>query len=739
MSTLLRKLGVPNRRALARFAPADATIHDDRPEPDAGRLPRLRARLLGRSELVANIDERLTDGHLTTLIGPGGVGKTSVALAVAHRRSSRSPKAAVFVDLVPARDESDVVRAFTIALGIEGDAARSAVGVADHLRGRSILLVLDNCEHVIDASAAVVNTMLAAGGDWQLLATSRQPLGLWDEQLVPIEPLGQMAPHLFVDRAQRLEPRIAWDPDDPQIIELCDRLDGLPLAIELAAGQVRRWSLADLLSRLADPASEPRVDRGDARHQAMSAAIGWSYALLGEPEQRLLRHLGVFPSSFRLDALEALRPLLGDGDLVGMLGALVDKSLVARELDVDRYRLLETIRIFAVERLESSGEIAAVLEHHRCWILDVATGTSHLDRWFSGRLAARTRADGDDVRQAFRQSLAGTHLHDAVELAIMRSFLWRNAVGCAEGHEWLDAVTSRDPDDRVAAWVALLRCDIAQGDGDFFAMISSASRAAALMPPTDRDAIAIAEHFLMLQHLLDASRADQAITSALQTATDERFITLLRAFALVPRAGHLDDATLRNVVGELESSCSADGYERYILNWAMWLHGLALRDDEWARRGIDQQYDYLHAVGLSETWLTAYSLAVTQMIDGISGRSQLDHALELADHEGYHIEGDCLLALAYSESCANNPVRAAELLALARTRTINATAHHVLRAVVVEPLVRRTVDPETYKAAVRRGSAQSVHDGLAAYGIERRARRSNENVTRGERNVIRSD
>lgn len=729
VSSVLRKLGAGSRRALASMGTPETAFIDQRgadPRRSNARLPALRADLVGRAELVAVVSARLQQARLTTLIGPGGVGKTSVALAVAHHDVNRWPEGALFVDLVPARTAGDVLRALADALGVEGDASRSNADLGAYLADRSMLIVMDNCEHVIVAVAELVDVALACGGTWRILATSREPLGLRDEHLIPVETLGAAAAELFVERARRLEPRVAWDPSDTQILNLCARLDGLPLAVELAAGQVRRWSLTELTRMVGDPANRlpARPSRGAPRHQTMTAAIDWSYALLEEPEQRLLRHLGVFPSSFELDAVQALQPLVDGADLTGVLGSLVDKSLVVRELEGSSYRLLETIRAFAVERLDEVGERDAAFEHHRNWTVGLSTATSKLDRWMSGRLAARQLADAEHVRQAFWSSLAAGHVDDAAELAITRSFLWRNAVGCTEGHRWVDAFAGHDLEPRTAAWVALLRSDIAQGDGDFPTMIGAAEESARLAADCDPEAYALAQQFLMLQHLLDPARADQALNDVLELSPDERLSNLLRAFAIVAHAGRTPLADLDQQVTDLEYRCSADGYERFILNWAMWLHGLALRDPYWAQRGISQQYEYLQGAGLAETWLTSFSRAVTEMIDGVSGRQQLAHALDIANREGYRIEGDCMLALAYSEACHGEPTMAAELLGLARTCRFNATAHHVLHGVVVDPLVRDALEGVDYSHAIARGRTRSVQATLHQYGIRPRASRA---------------
>jgi hypothetical protein len=262
-----------------------------------------------------------------------------------------------------------------------------------------------------------------------------------------------------------------------------------------------------------------------------------------------------------------------------------------------------------------------------------------------------------------------------------------------------------------------LRADVAQGDGDFLTMIGSAQESAGLAADRDPDAEALARHFVALQHLLDPARADEALAGVQAISTDERLSTLLGAFAVVAHAGRTPLDELSRRVDDLERRCSDDGYERFILNWAMWLHGLALRDPYWARRGIDQQYEYLDATGLAETWLTSYSRALTEMIDGVSGRRPLAAALVIAHREGYRIEGDCLLALAYAEACRGEAATAAELLGLARTCGFNATAHHVLHGVVVDPIVRHTLTPAEYADATTRGKSRPVDATLVDYGI----------------------
>ena len=250
-------------------------------------------------------------------------------------------------------------------------------------------------------------------------------------------------------------------------------------------------------------------------------------------------------------------------------------------------------------------------------------------------------------------------------------------------------------------------------------MIGAAQESARLAAGRDPQAEALARHFLVLQHLLDPASADQALAEVLAISPDERLSNLLRAFAMVAHAGRTPLDELGRQVDELERRCSADGYERFILNWAMWLHGLALRDPYWAQRGIDQQYEYLDATGLAETWLTSYSRAVTEMIDGVSGRRQLADALDIAHREGYRIEGDCMLALAYSEACRGEPRH--------RRRAARPGPHVPLQRHRPPRAPRRRRRPDRAQPArtgrlppaIARGKARSVEPTLLEYGIRR--------------------
>ncbi len=370
-------------------------------------LPRLRNAPIGRDVDIDSVLERIRDAALVTITGSGGIGKTTVALAVADRVQADYADGVVFADLSPVPPQADVTRAVAEAAGVEGTASETIERVADHLANRPVLLVLDNCEHVLERSAELVDRMLERGETAHILATSRELLGVAGEHVWPLGPLHDAGPALFVERARAAEPRVHWDPADPAVIELCRRLDDVPLALELAAGQLRRFDLDELNRRLDDRLAllSSRASGDAQRHATMETAIDWSYQLLEQTEQCLLRHLSVFPSSFDVRAVEGSGPPLSGAAPVAVFGQLVDKSLVVRLPGSGRYRLLETIRLFARDRLDESGEATAAFERHRRHVRERIGSASRLDRWMSARLGAAFRTDLEDARQAFRHSL----------------------------------------------------------------------------------------------------------------------------------------------------------------------------------------------------------------------------------------------------------------------------------------------------------------------------------------------
>jgi predicted ATPase/DNA-binding winged helix-turn-helix (wHTH) protein len=681
-------------------------------------------RLIGREDDIKQVIELTHDARLVTVTGPGGMGKTTLALAVAQHLQAEFADGVVFVDLAPVPPGSDVVRAVADAGGLEGEVARSMESLADHLAGRPVLLILDNCEHVLERCAELAHRMLQHGASARILTTSREPLRVAAEHVWPLGPLTDGGPALFVERARAAEPRVPWNPADPDVIELCLRLDNLPLALELAAAQLRRFDLTELTQRLDSRLTmlSRRVVGDSRRHATMEATIDWSYQLLEPAEQRLLRQLSVFPASFGVAEVEASAPRLPDGaEPSDVLGELVDKSLVVRHPAASRYRLLETIRVFARDLLDRAGETAAALERHRQSVRRQVGASTRVDRWLSARLAARFRADLDGARQAFRLSLDGGQVEDAVEIATGAAFLWRNAIGCIEGNDWVDDLFAAELAPRDRLWAHILRADVGLGLGDYRQMAAAAAAAQQIVPVAD-DSIGacLAATYQALSGLTDQSQVDTSLSAALESAraSDEpRLVTLVTAFLAVSDLAVGRHDAVRHLVPSLDRAASEDGYDRFIVHWVGWMLGLVEQDtgitDQWMRA----QEQFLERTGIVETWLSSFSAAMARVLGGADLRGMLGRTLALAEQEGYHAEADCVLVLAYAEMCAERFESAAELMGTAVAGRFNTTAHYILYRVVLDRALRRHLPPSEMSAAIARGRLRSATEVLVSRRI----------------------
>jgi predicted ATPase/DNA-binding CsgD family transcriptional regulator len=398
VSSMLRKYGFSDRWALAELARQAGT---DGREPGrfAGLPSAATTTFVGREPERAAVLAAIDDARLVTLLGPGGVGKTRLAVAVAEAAGPAFPSGGAFVDLVPVR-EGFVARAVATTLGVtEGSHQPLDEAVAARLGDSRSLLVLDNCEHVIEEAAAFAERILATCPGTRILVTSRERLSIPGERTVPIAPLPLAgdAERLFHDRALAADPEFVADPE--VIAELCARLDGMPLAIELAAARSASLGATGLLAALEDALRLLSGGRGgDQRHRSLRAVISWSYDLLDADEQALFRRLGAFAGAFDVAAAVAIA-----GDRAGatdLLGRLVDKSLVVHLRGTpSRWRLLETVRVFALEQLDLAGEGVSTMARHLRWAAETAFA-------LEGRLGGVWRDDFDATAADLRAAVA---------------------------------------------------------------------------------------------------------------------------------------------------------------------------------------------------------------------------------------------------------------------------------------------------------------------------------------------
>ncbi|MER5786419.1 BTAD domain-containing putative transcriptional regulator, partial [Streptomyces mobaraensis] len=486
----------PFAAAARARVPASAAPAPTAPTP-AGRAPRgnLRARLtsfVGREDDVLVIRRDLERHRLVTLLGPGGAGKTRLSQEAAEavaRETGAWPDGVWLAELAPVDDPATVPEAVLTALGGRETVVR---GTAEGLRAaadatsgdplvrlaelcgpRRMLLVLDNCEHVIDAAARLAETLLAHCPGVTVLATSREPLAVPGESVRPVEPLPDpVALRLLADRGAAARPGFRIEDDPAACAEICHRLDGLPLAIELAAARLRMLTPRGLADRLDDRfrllTSGSRTVL--PRQQTLRAVVDWSWDLLDAPERAVLRRLSVFAGGCDLAAAEAVcadREDGGDGgdggdraggggdevseeDVAVLVGSLVDKSLVVAAPADDgemRYRLLETVGEYAAERLDEAGERAAVERRHLVHYRELARTTEPLLRGPEQRvLLDRLEREHDNLRTALRRAVAARDEQEALCLVLSLGWFWQLRDHRVDGSTWAKAVMGLGPD-----------------------------------------------------------------------------------------------------------------------------------------------------------------------------------------------------------------------------------------------------------------------------------------------------
>ena len=434
-------------------------------------LPQSVTSFIGRERELADVKELLERATLLTLTGAGGTGKTRLSLQVAADVLDHYPDGVWLVELAPLTEPALVPEAVATVLGVKEEAGQTLLQrIVHHLASKRLLLLLDNCEHLIGACASVATAILRGCPTVQVLASSREALGIAGEmtyrvpslslpdprRLPSLERLAQFeAVRLFIDRAVFSQPNFnVTNTNAPAVASICHRLDGIPLAIELAAARVKALPVEQLARRLDD---RFRLLTGGSRtalprQQTLRALIDWSFDLLSPEERVLLRRLSVFAGGFTLDAAEAICCDDGGVDVLDLLTALVDKSLVAFEDEDARYRMLQTVRQYARERLIEAGEDEVVRDRHLEFYLRFALDNEpKLAGPDQAEWLDRLEVEHDNFRAALEWSQERTAGSEP-GLRLAGTLLWFWVVHChwREGSAWLDALLQRNHDSQPA-------------------------------------------------------------------------------------------------------------------------------------------------------------------------------------------------------------------------------------------------------------------------------------------------
>ncbi|WP_052067974.1 AfsR/SARP family transcriptional regulator [Rhodococcoides fascians] len=557
--------------------PPAATKAGSSGRPRSSRVPIPATHLVGRREVLADVSAAVNAHRLVTLTGAGGMGKTRLALEVARARDDTDGP--WFVELADVRDGGVLVDAVATALQVTVSGGADALVAI--LGERDTIVVLDNCEQLIEPIAELVEAILASAPGISVLATSREALGVHGEFVVDMPPLSSGADgeavRLFVERAAAQLG--GWDPsgDDLGLLEtLCSRLDGMPLAIELAAGQCRALSVRQLVDNIDDRFAVLRGGpRTNVRHSTMLAAVEWSVSSLTDRERTLFEELAIFDGGFDLDAARAV---VGTRNIIGDLGALIDKSLVKSVGgDPRRYRMLETLRSYAALHRDP-GRTSTLLDRHTSWVVEMAKQAyfglrgPECPRWM-------TRLDRDisNVRAALDR--VDTSSETYLRIAGGLYWYWYRRGHVAEGLRYLEpAMKAKDADISVLVRAVAGLTITRYLAGDMAGLFESFGRLAELEPATPGHDVARSDALVSLAFFEAGAgateealkHADEAL--ALGTVIDAPYTraeALMSAGTAYLRSGDLSRA--KELLSAATDVAAESGYQ-WCEGSALWIH-----------------------------------------------------------------------------------------------------------------------------------------------------------------------
>src|SRR6266511_3114211 len=625
-------------------------------------LPKAISSFIGRDRDVAELAELLETARLVTLTGPGGCGKTRLAIEAASASLPVRPDGIWFVDLAPVSDRELVLSVAATGMGVQESRAASAdSALIDFLSQGRPLVILDNCEHLIPTCAELTEKWLSACPGLTVLVTAREPMGVAGEVIRRVGGLqvasdtdageSSEAVQLFIERARRHEPEFEYGEEElAEIAQLTNRLDGIPLAIEMAAALVGTLSIGEILSRLDDRFRllTGGGGRNLGRQQTLLATVDWSHDLLSESERALLRRLSVMSGSFSLEDVEAV--CVGDGidrtEGVALLRRLVAKSWVMRERAGDRaaYRLLETSRQYALDKLVSSSEAQKFRSKHSEWFTDLAeTGAEAIlggpdqTRWFD-----RVESGLDNYRTALAWSLGDGDSAIGLRLGAALSRFWEVRGYWSEGLGWLEDALAGAPDaeDRLrgralvaASFLAFYRGQLESARS----MVTEGLAAAVRAHDKATEARGLRFEAVIEQRTGDLAAAiDSAKKAVEMSRSDGEAADLAFALQVLGRLlvdDNRDEARARYEEGLEVARKAEDAVSQIYLLYALGRLHIRAGDNERARELYSEALHLSQQVG--ERWMAMNVLVgLSQVSEDVDAGRALDEALEIVKEEG---------------------------------------------------------------------------------------------------------
>ncbi|TQC50888.1 protein kinase [Rhodococcus sp. WS4] len=680
-----------------------------------GSLPLEMTSFVGRRHELTEAKNLLGGSRLVTLTGIGGVGKTRLALRVAAGVQRDYSDGVRLVELGELRDETSLVDAVATAVGVRDQSARPVREVlVEFLVPRDLLLVFDNCEHVVDAVAELTETLLRVCPGLRILATSREPLGIGGEAVLRVPPLGVPDPErtpslrglpkydavsLFAERGAAAVPGFALTEDNAAAVAgICHRLDGLPLPIELAAARLRAMSPEQILERLTDRyALLTRGSRGaPTRQQTLRLSIDWSFELCTAGEQLVWGRLAVFAGSFELDAAEQVCSAgLDPDELLDTVTSLVEKSILIREEhgSVVRFRMLETLREYGYEKLEQTGEAVSLRRRHREWYEWLALEVEA--EWISADQLdwiARLKREQPNLREALEFCVDDDPVAGLRTAAALHVF-WASQGLYSEGRRWLDQLLARQSGPPTLEWAKGLYGDsvMANVQGDFSAGTALVEEARTLATRTSdpmiRAFVLFADGILgLLSGDLVRARSQLEATLAEFSTRGDRTLEVAALYPLGTAYG-LSGMTEQSIESHERVLAITEKYgEKMYRSHSLWALGIAV----WRRGDVDR------AVRVLEQ-----SLELTRQV------------------HGPRIAASCLEALAWIAGEKRDAERAAVLMGAAEglARTVGSSV--VIHANLLvyhqncEQDARQDLGDEAFAAAHRSGGQLGFNDAIA--------------------------